>query len=95
MIALLIITSLNPITTKAEPDVRPTCDQVLQACDKALKDQIKLGNDQKVLIQSQEELIDTQRVKIDELTKDNNSLLKNPWLWFGVGLATGVVILKK
>lgn len=72
----------------------PSCDQVLSACDKALNSQRKLNHEQQRLIKTQDDLVITQRERIDQLTKENKSVLRSPWLWFGVGIITGVVIMK-
>jgi hypothetical protein len=93
--ALLITSTLLPTISMAKGTEAPSCDQVLNACDKALQDQIQLGTSKDILIKDQNSLILSQHDKIDMLEKDNSSLLKNPYLWFGVGLVTGVVLVNK
>lgn len=103
----LIILMLSPLTSLASgsrklnpPEAvpkseqpresEPSCDQVLSACDKALDSQRKLNHSQQRLIKAQDELILTQREKIDQ----QSSIVRSPWLWFAVGVITGVVIIK-
>lgn len=72
----------------------PQCDQVLNACDKALEDQLKLNHDKQRIIEAQDKLTETQRLKIDELKSENSSIFKSPYLWFGLGVLTTVIIRK-
>ena len=85
---------LSPVPKSEQQSVKPSCDQVLSACDKALNSQRKLNHAQQRLIKTQDDLVITQRERIDQLTKENKSVLRSPWLWFGVGIITGVVIMK-
>lgn len=79
----------------SEPkSAKPSCDQVLSACDKALESQRKLNHEQQRLIKAQDELAITQRERIDQLTKENKSVFRSPWLWFGLGALTGVILVK-
>ena len=89
----LIIILSNESITKANTAL--TCDQVLDACDIALHDQVTLNHEQQGLIRAQDDLILTQNKKIKELTHDTNSIFKNPYLYFVVGLVSGLYLGKK
>jgi hypothetical protein len=91
-VALLTTMLLSNTSLNAKAEI--SCDQVLNKCNNAVVDLRALSNKHELLIKDQNALILTQRTKIDELESDNKSLLKNPWLWFGVGFAAGVVVLK-
>lgn len=71
-----------------------SCNDVLSLCRQAVNDQIILNHKQQIEIKANEDLVKTQREKIDYLEKENNSILKNPTLWLGLGLVLGVVITK-
>lgn len=99
---MMLISLLSATTAKISEAKTRTCDDVLQMCDKALQDERgageslrKLNHNQQRLIEANVSLAETQRVKIDMLQRENSSVLKSPWLWFGVGLVTGVVVMKK
>lgn len=100
LIALMMITSLLSATTTSAAS--KTCDEVLQLCDKALQDERretdslkKLDHTRQIVIKAQEDHILVQREKIDLLKSENESPLRSPYLWFGLGLVTGVVLMKK
>lgn len=106
MTALLILKMLMPNISEASGSKRQdipapeapkpvvsTCDSVLDKCRKAVNDQILLNHKQQIEIKANEDLVKTQREKIDQLEKENNSILKSPWLWIGVGLIGGQLLL--
>ncbi len=80
---------LPPAPIKAESQ----CDAVLDKCRKAVDSQLKLNHAQQKQIQAQDELIGYQKDRIVTLEKENKSILKSPWLWMGVGLIGGQLLL--
>lgn len=85
----------SPTDKEKSPPISQSrgCDDVLNLCRKAVDSQIKLNHAQQKQIDAQEDLLKTQRQKIDQLEKENNSILKSPWLWIGVGLIGGQLLL--
>lgn len=85
---------LPPADRSHEPrnELPVSCDVVLSKCDKALRDQITLNHSKQGLIDAQDQHIVTQRERIDQLTSENKSIFRSPWLWMGLGIITGVVI---
>lgn len=95
--ALLLIAALNtsvlPINTALSETTE--CTPIVKACDRALADQDKVIDLKTRQIKVQEEIISAQDVRIMKLEKDKDSLFSNPWFYFGVGVVTGAVLLRK
>lgn len=91
LLTLVVIGSLLlPSTARSEDTVK----ECVAKCDAALKAQ-----DQVISLKTQEiaaykEVVAAQDTRIKALEKDKRSILKSPWLYFGLGLVLGVVIVK-
>lgn len=97
LLTTMLMTSIGSANAESK-----TCDQVLQLCNKALQDERqetealkRLDHSRQRVVEAQEDHIKVQREKIDLLKSENESLLRSPTLWFGLGLITGVVLMKK
>lgn len=72
----------------------PTCDQVLSLCDKALdaKDkELKLCNLGLVQTLDAKEAL---RLELEEVKDKQNSIFRNPFLYLGIGLIAGGLLVK-
>lgn len=87
-----MLLSASMITSTAKASL--TCDQVLQLCDDALKDERSLTEKQGNMIKAQDDVIRLQRTKIDDLTTENKSILRSPYLWGVLGFVGGVLLVK-
>jgi hypothetical protein len=67
--------------------------ELLQTCDRALTDCDKLIATKDQKIQKQEELIILQNTQISDLKNDQNSILKNPVVWFVAGVLVGGITI--
>lgn len=71
------------------------CTAIVTACDKALADQDRVINFKTRAIEAQQEIIGAQDTRIRILEEDKNSIFKSPWLYFGLGVVTGALLLRK
>lgn len=67
------------------------CEAVLAACDEAVSAADAVIEEQRALIAQQEAAQAAYLRRVEELEKKQHSILRNPLLWFGVGLAAGAV----
>lgn len=70
-----------------QPSPGNKCNAVLDKCE-------TIRQKQKELIEQQDELVKFQREQIKDLKSSKESFFSNPWLYFGVGLITGVIVTK-
>lgn len=86
----MIMSVLSLPIARADED----CEKVIESADRAIQSQKTVIETQKTVIQYQNNIVEMQGAHIKDLTSSNKSIFANPWLWFAVGLVTGVVVTK-
>lgn len=92
---LLLILAVNMTNLPRSIAETTECTPIVKSCDQALKDQDRVIDLKTRQIKVQEEIIAAQDTRITKLEKDKNSLFSNPWFYFGVGLLSGAILLRR
>lgn len=88
------IYNLSPYTTKDLINIENSADdkELLKACDDALSACAKTVDSKNKAIELQQVIIIEQEKQLSDYRQQNSGILKQPALWFVLGVALGAVI---
>jgi hypothetical protein len=89
LIAVLIGTSLFPITARSSDPLQDCIDKG----QRAIADQDRVINLKGRAIEAQDQIIKAQDVRITELEKKQNSIFSNPMFYVVIGVVAGGLLV--
>lgn len=89
------MSALAPLTARAnEEGCCGKISEVIQSCDKALTDQDRVIDLKTRTIEAQSNTIAALDTRVAGLEKEKGGLFRSPWLYFGLGIVAGALLVR-